>query len=75
MFLFCREKVPSKMPRRVYSQVDENGVPIPGVDELSTVGHPEDVEVAHVFEKSGEFKMFAFYGAGGEFVSYVSRDW
>lgn len=43
-----------KTPRRVYSQVDENGIPIGGVDELRMVGLVEDTEVAHVFEKTGQ---------------------
>ena len=46
--------MPAKSPRKPYSQVDEYGVPIAGVDELSLVGHPEDTEVSHVFEKNGK---------------------
>ena len=51
--LLSVDKPPAKSPRRVYSQIDEKGLPIAGVDELSTVGHPADVQVAHVFEKGG----------------------
>ena len=49
-----REKSASKSPRKPYSQVDEFGVPVAGVDELSLVGHPEDTEVSQVFEKTGK---------------------
>jgi hypothetical protein len=48
-----KDRPVAKNPRRVYSQVDENGVPIAGVDELSMVGHNDDVTVAQVFEKTG----------------------
>ena len=45
----------SKSPRRPnpHSIQDEDGQPIAIVDELSTVGFPDDMDAAFLFEETG----------------------
>ena len=45
-----------KAPRRLnphVEQLGEDGMPVAGVDELSTVGYTDDTDITQLFEKTG----------------------
>ena len=50
---FYRDR--SKSPRRNNPDYVDGEGHIPGIDELSLVGHPEEPDVQQIFEPSGKF--------------------